>query len=137
MPNLPLRLDCQARLAIWISTALLFIPVSFYTAKAQDHPEKPSQEIDQESPPASPLETAEQPTASVAAPRTAVPVAKTSRRPAKYDVDHIGQRGIGKGMNLYSLERERALGEELARTIDRHTKFVSDPVIIDYVNRVG
>ncbi len=137
MSNLPLRLDCQARLAIWISTALLFIPVSFHTAKAQDHPEKPSQEIDQESPPASPIETAEQPTASVAAPSTAVPVAKTSRRPAKYDVDHIGQRGIGKGMNLYSLERERALGEELARTIDRHTKFVSDPVITDYVNRVG
>src|SRR5580704_3906600 len=32
----------------------------------------------------------------------------------KYDVRRIGQRGIGSGINLYSLEREREIGHELA-----------------------
>src|ERR1700757_403970 len=55
----------------------------------------------------------------------------------KYDVDHIGRRGIGGGVNMYSLERERKLGEAMARNIDLHTKFVSDPVVTDYVNQLA
>ena len=136
MSNLRLRLRFQARLAIRISAALIFILLCFQTARAQDQPEKASQEIDQDTPPTTSTEPGQQATTSIAVPQSA-PAAKTSKRPAKYDVDHIGQRHIGEGMNLYSLERERALGEELARTIDRHTKFVSDSVITDYVNNVG
>jgi Zn-dependent protease with chaperone function len=56
--------------------------------------------------------------------------------PEKYDVNRIGQRNTGKGMNLYSLEKERALGQSMAETIDRQTKFVTDPDIIKYVSGV-
>jgi predicted Zn-dependent protease len=55
----------------------------------------------------------------------------------KYDVNRIGQRSIGRGVNLYSLERERALGESLASAIDRGTRFVADPDINSYINRLG
>ena len=60
-----------------------------------------------------------------------------TKKPGKYDVDRIGQRGIGKGVNLYSLQKERALGAAMAAAIDRHTKFVADPDINDYINRLG
>jgi Zn-dependent protease with chaperone function len=55
----------------------------------------------------------------------------------KYDVDRIGQRDIGKGINLYSLEKERALGQVMAAAIDRRTKFVADRNVNDYINRLG
>jgi len=55
----------------------------------------------------------------------------------KYDVDRIGQRNIGKGVNLYSLERERSLGEAMAAVIDRQVRFVTDPKVKDYINRLG
>jgi beta-barrel assembly-enhancing protease len=55
----------------------------------------------------------------------------------KYDVDRIGERNIGKGVNLYSLERERSLGEAMAAVIDRQVRFVTDPKIKDYINRLG
>jgi len=53
------------------------------------------------------------------------------------DVSEIGNRGVGKGLNFYSLEREIALGKQLAQEIERSAKFVDDPVVAEYVNRVG
>jgi len=53
------------------------------------------------------------------------------------DVSKIGDRGVGKGINFYSLEREIALGKQLAQEVEKSAKFVDDPVIGDYVNRVG
>jgi beta-barrel assembly-enhancing protease len=60
-----------------------------------------------------------------------------SKIPAKYDVTQIGQRGIGKGMNFYSLDKEIALGRQLSQEIERQARLVNDPVITEYVNRVG
>ena len=60
-----------------------------------------------------------------------------TEKSGKYDIDRIGQRRIGKGVNLYSLEKERALGEAMAAAIDSHTTFVADPDINDYINRLG
>lgn len=62
--------------------------------------------------------------------------AKT-KKSGKYDVDCIGQRSIEDGVNLYSLEKERSIGQAMAAAIDLHTKFVDDPDINDYVNRLG
>ena len=55
----------------------------------------------------------------------------------KYDVARIGQRNTGKGVNLYSLEKERALGQSMADTIDRQTNFVTDPEVLKYVSAVA
>jgi predicted Zn-dependent protease len=53
------------------------------------------------------------------------------------DVDAIGNRNVGKGVNLYSIEREIALGKGLAQQVERSSKLVADPVVNEYVNRLG
>ena len=40
-------------------------------------------------------------------------------------------------LNFYSLEHEIALGKQLAQEVDRSAKFITDPVVTEYVNRVG
>ncbi len=59
------------------------------------------------------------------------------KKGSKADVEAIGNRDVGKGFNLYSLEREIALGKQLAQEVERSAHFVDDPVVADYVNRVG
>jgi beta-barrel assembly-enhancing protease len=56
---------------------------------------------------------------------------------SKEDVEAIGNRNVGKGINLYSLEREIALGKQLAQEVERSSKLIDDPVVTEYVNRVG
>jgi len=53
------------------------------------------------------------------------------------DVNSIGNRNVGKGINLYSLEREIALGKQAAQEVEKSSKMISDPVVVEYVNRVG
>lgn len=53
------------------------------------------------------------------------------------DPDEIGNRDVGKGINFYSLEKEIALGKSLAQEIEKQVKLVDDPIIAEYVNRVG
>jgi hypothetical protein len=58
----------------------------------------------------------------------------------KDDVDAIGNRkGVGgRGLgNWYSYEKEIALGKEYAQQIEASVKLINDPVITEYVNRVG
>ncbi len=56
---------------------------------------------------------------------------------SKEDVEAIGNRKVGKGMNFYSLEREIAIGKQLAQEVERSAKLVDDPIVVEYVNRVG
>jgi beta-barrel assembly-enhancing protease len=60
-----------------------------------------------------------------------------AKKAAKYDVQRIGQRPIGRGFNLYSLKHERVLGEELAAQLDRNTRPVNDDVVNGFINRLG
>ncbi|HUQ49376.1 MAG TPA: M48 family metallopeptidase [Terriglobales bacterium] len=57
----------------------------------------------------------------------------------KDDVDAIGNRNIGnRGMgNWYSLEKEIRMGKEYAQQIEQSAKLVQDPVVNEYVNRIG
>lgn len=55
----------------------------------------------------------------------------------KYDISRIGYRGVGKGINLYSLTKEQALGKELSLEVESSSKLLSDPVITEYINRLG
>jgi predicted Zn-dependent protease len=49
----------------------------------------------------------------------------------------IGKRDINKGqINFYSLQKEIAIGRQMASEVDRRQRFVSDPLIIEYLNRV-
>ena len=53
------------------------------------------------------------------------------------DPDEIGNRDVGKGVNFYSLEKEIAIGKQLAQEVERQAKLVDDPIVAEYVNRVG
>jgi predicted Zn-dependent protease len=54
------------------------------------------------------------------------------------DVENIGVRDINKGsINFISLDKEIALGRELAKQVEKESKLLDDPVINEYVNRVG
>jgi predicted Zn-dependent protease len=53
------------------------------------------------------------------------------------DPDQIGNRDVGKGVNFYSIEKEIALGKQLAQQVERQAKIIDDPVVAEYVNRLG
>ena len=55
------------------------------------------------------------------------------------DVNAVGNRDIGaRGMgNWYSVDTEIKMGKMYAMEIEKSTKFITDPVVLEYVNRVG
>jgi predicted Zn-dependent protease len=59
------------------------------------------------------------------------------KRDKKKDPDEIGNRDVAKGANFYSLEKEIALGKQLAQQVERESKVIDDPIVAEYVNRVG
>jgi beta-barrel assembly-enhancing protease len=64
------------------------------------------------------------------------PCAIDARMPKDKDPEQIGRRKVG-GVNLYSLSHEAELGRELARDVEREVRIVADPVLAEYVNRIG
>ena len=79
------------------------------------------------------------------APRRSLPVLAclftlpllTPAQDKKKDPDQIGNRDVDKGINLYSIPKEMALGKALATEVIRNNHVVDDPVIAEYVNRLG
>jgi predicted Zn-dependent protease len=50
----------------------------------------------------------------------------------------IGKRNINKHqINFYSLDKEVALGRQVAAQVDQQAKFVDDPIVTEYINRIG
>jgi predicted Zn-dependent protease len=55
---------------------------------------------------------------------------------SKKDVDAIGNRKLG-GMDWYSTASEIKMGKQYAQQIEQSMKMITDPVVNEYVNRVG
>jgi beta-barrel assembly-enhancing protease len=58
----------------------------------------------------------------------------------KDDVDAVGNRNVGcnRGVgNWYSVERQIAMGKQYAQQVEAQSKMISDPLVTEYVNRVG
>jgi Peptidase family M48 len=55
------------------------------------------------------------------------------------DVSAVGNRDIGgRGMgNWYSTDSEIKMGKGYAAEIEKSTRFITDPVVTEYVNRIG
>jgi predicted Zn-dependent protease len=53
------------------------------------------------------------------------------------DPDQIGNRDVGKGLDFYSIEKEIAIGKQMAQEVERQAKIVDDPIVAEYVNRLG
>lgn len=62
---------------------------------------------------------------------------------AKEDPSMIGKRNINSGTDRFfgwlggSKEKEAAIGRQLAMEVEQQSKLVEDPIITEYVNRVG
>lgn len=84
--------------------------------------------------------------------QTGVPAASTSGSTAdsgtapkethnknKNDIDDIGNRNIGnRGLgDWYSLDTDIKLGKQYAMMVEQNAKLIQDPVITEYVNRIG
>jgi predicted Zn-dependent protease len=85
----------------------------------------------------------QKPTDQTAAATATTPANNDPKRPLSVDEDPsmIGKRNINKGIGIFtgggSLEKEVSTGRQLAAEVDREAKFVDDPVITEYINRVG
>src|ERR1700746_3817326 len=58
----------------------------------------------------------------------------------KTDVDAVGNRNVGCGRgvgNWYSVEEPVAMGRSFAQQVEAQVKLVNDPVVTEYVNRIG
>jgi beta-barrel assembly-enhancing protease len=55
----------------------------------------------------------------------------------KDDPNQIGDRDVGKCLNFYSIDKEMAWGKQLADEVARESKIDDDPILSEYVNRVG
>ncbi len=55
------------------------------------------------------------------------------------DVSSVGNRDIGgRGVgNWYSTDTEIKMGKMYSMEIEKSTKFITDPVVVEYVNRIG
>lgn len=56
------------------------------------------------------------------------------------DLNAIGNRNVGCGRGLgnwYSIEKQIAMGKQYAQEVEAGSKLVTDPVVTEYVNRIG
>ena len=137
-------------LGLALSAALAFPILAMPQAPSQPAPPsanpapQTAPKQDPAPPPSSPSPSASQSDAQASQPKASQdkPPIPQKDKPdvkagSKQDVDAIGNRGVGKGVNFYSLEREMALGKGLAQEVERSSKLIDDPVVTEYVNRVG
>lgn len=66
-----------------------------------------------------------------------VPFSAFPKNDKEKNPDDIGDRNVSGKVNFYSLEKEIALGKQLAQQVEQQSKVVNDPVVSEYVNRVG
>ncbi len=65
---------------------------------------------------------------------------KVKHNGGKTDVNAIGDRNVGckTGLgNWYGVEKQIALGKQYAQQVESTVKLIQEPVITEYVNRVG
>jgi len=125
------NLPSSERLATWALAAFIAGTLWTVSSRAQQSPEATTPQP-QDTAAAAPATTS---VSAISAEDNSV--SRPASYSPKYNVDRIGARGIGKGLNFYSLEREQKLGDSLSKRIDCHTKFIADPEVGDYVNRLG
>lgn len=81
--------------------------------------------------------------AETASPNATAQAGGSSNLPVKEDPSQIGKRNINGGFDKFtgwlggSKEKEMAIGRQLATEVEQQSKLVDDPLVTEYVNRVG
>ena len=118
-------------LSFALGGALLAIP-AFAVPQSQDPPRQQD--------PSKTQQPAQQQPQQAQQPATEQPVPQkdtVNPKNSKEDVDAIGNRNVSGKVNFFSLEKEIALGKSLAQEVEKSSKLIDDPVVTEYVNRVG
>ncbi len=55
----------------------------------------------------------------------------------KTDPDEIGDRNVAGNVNFYSIEKEMAMGKQLAAEVEKQSKIIDEPILSEYINRLG
>jgi len=119
------RLLCSAALALML--------VSFGVAQNQS---STSQDPSATPSPAAPAQDSSTPPA----PAPEKPDKNAPSPDTLKNIDAIGNRNVGcnKGMgNWYSLDKQVAMGRAYSQQVEHGAKMVSDPVVTEYINRIG
>ena len=119
-----------------LATAVLAVGLSVGTISAQTQgtqtPSAPSANA--------PVPTAAPPSAPEPTGTSSEPSKKSEHEGGINDLDAIGNRHIGcdKGLgNWYSLEKQIAMGKAFSQQVESQSKLITDPVITEYINRLG
>jgi predicted Zn-dependent protease len=138
-----------------VASSLLLAPSLALTGYGQNSPPSTAQTNPTTATPspttASPSPTTATPSQTTATPSDTPPAESTPPGPASDpkmpgvkqgsvdDVNAVGTRDIGgRGMgNWYSTETEIRMGKSYAMQLEKSVKFVNDPVVTEYVNRIA
>jgi predicted Zn-dependent protease len=126
-----------------LSVFVLALVVASPSAVAQGYPT-------QSSPPPPQTQTSAPAAQNTSSAQTA-PADEPPQPPAKPDknapspstlnnIDAIGNRNVGCNTgagNWYSLEKQVAMGQQYSQQVEHGVKLVTDPVVTEYVNRIG
>jgi predicted Zn-dependent protease len=142
-------MKCRALVLSCILTAGVSLSLPALSQDDQKKPQTPDQTQSQPAQPASDQTQPAQPAQPSAAPDQAQPADQTSSSDqtdpkkqkikhdgGKDDVDAIGNRKLG-GLDWYSMETDIKIGKSYAMQLEASMKMVKDPVVNEYVNRVG
>lgn len=129
---------------IALAIAILFTFVSLASAlpmQDQNSPQAPSAPAATPAPSATP-DASSYPPAAQPQTTSAADEQQGSKKKGsggKDDVDAIGNRKMGgKGLgDWYSLDKEIRMGKQFAQQVEASVKLVQDPVVTEYVNRIG
>ncbi len=128
--------------AILLSFCLALPTVAQNSPQSQTPPSQaPVNSQDQSQPSSAPNSTAPTDgTASIATPQDA-PGATHDK--GKNDIDDIGNRNVGKagsGKSIgdwYSYDTEIKMGKQYAMMVESSARMIKDPIVTEYVNRIG
>jgi len=67
---------------------------------------------------------------------SALPSPQSKKLQPQADINAIGQRNVGKGVNRYSREKEIALGKQLAEEVERTVRLMDDSMTTEYVDHL-
>ncbi len=113
------------------------VALAAFSAGPWTQAQNPNPDQDKDQPKASDVEGRPAP------PPAALPTADDSQvkhNGGKTDVDAVGNRNVGCGRgvgNWYTVEGQVARGRVYAQQIESQVKLVNDPVVTEYVNRIG
>jgi predicted Zn-dependent protease len=133
------------KILISLTLLALIVPASLAQDQSQPSSTQPSaSKPDSSKPDASKPDDAKSTASDTSAVQGDPPVqqpddSKVKHDGSKNDVDAIGNRKVGgRGMgNWYSLETEIRMGKEYSQQVEASVKMVQDPVVTEYVNRIG